>query len=188
MDTPRHKTHKRQTHSYTPYSKSAGSQVSDPLQMILEEGAKDAYSRQWHRIERGLRLNRLRRFVEDISTDYAMNKEEKENLFLFLQKALDKKLLNTLKVVLYDTVEQRITSIKGLDMKRREDGQLIYELNPKKIRDDATRKRKKEDLPSVSISLPSTSSSSTLSATHNFPLSLEEKIEDDDFSEKKKGE
>lgn len=194
MDTPRHKTHKRQIHSYTPYSKTAGSQVSDPLQTILEEGAKDAYSRQWHRIERGLRLNRLRRFVEDISTDYAMNKEEKDNLFLFLQKALDKKLLNTLKVVLYDTVAQRITSIKGLDMKRREDGQLIYELNAKKVRDDVTRKRKKEDLPSVSISIhatpatTATTANAAISTTPDSPLSIDEKIEEVDLSEEKKGE
>jgi len=174
MDTPRHKTQKRQTHSYTPYTKNTG-QPSDQLQTMLEEGAKDAYSRQWHRIERGLRLNRLRLFVEHISADYAMNKEEKDNLFLFLQKALDKKLLNTLKVVLYDTVAQHITSIKGLDMKRNEEGQLMYELNAKKPRDDATRKRKKEDLPSVSIS------SSILPSSHV----INEKIED---IEEQKGE
>lgn len=166
MDTHRHKTQKRQTHSYTPYSKSGGL-PSDQLQTILEEGAKDAYSRQWHRIERGLRLNRIRLFIEDISTDYSMNKEERDNLFIFLQKALDKKLLNTLKVVQYDIVAQRITSIKGLSMKRDEDGQLIYDLNAKKTRDDATRKRKKDELPSVSIS------SSMISG-----VPLTEKIED----------
>lgn len=185
MDTHRHKTQKRQTHSYTPYSKSNGL-PSDQLQTLLAEGAKDAYSRQWHRIERGLRLNRLRLFIEDISADYAMNKEEKDNLFLFLQKALDKKLLNTLKVVLYDISAQRITSIKGLDMKRNEEGQLVYELNAKKPRDDATRKRKKEDLPSVSIS------PSMIPTPIPTPsVSLDEKIEDPEDPEdpeEKKGE
>ena len=54
----------------------------DPLRLLLEEGAKNAYSRQWHRIERGLRLNRIRLFIEEIASEYAMDKEEKEQLFL----------------------------------------------------------------------------------------------------------
>ena len=148
MDTPRNKTQKRPTYvSATPRPTS-----TEQLQLLLEEGAKDAYSRQWHRIERGLRLNRLRLFIEDVSPNYAMNKEEKDHLFLFLQKALDKKLLNTLKVVHYDSIAQRILSIKGLDMKRHpETNELVYELQAKKIRVDTTRKRKKEEVPSVSV-------------------------------------
>jgi hypothetical protein len=153
MESQRHKTYKRAV-SYD--SKEA--ERSDPLRSILEEGAKDAYSRQWHRIERGLRLNRLRLFVEEISPNYGMTKDEKEQLFVFLQKALDKKLLNTLKVVQYDTSTQRILSIKGLDMKRNEEtGQLHYELNAKKTKDVGTRKRRKDEIPSVSVSLPPTS-------------------------------
>jgi len=153
MESQRHKTYKRAV-SYD--SKEA--ERSDPLRSILEEGAKDAYSRQWHRIERGLRLNRLRLFVEEISPNYGMTKDEKEQLFVFLKKALDKKLLNTLKVVQYDTSTQRILSIKGLDMKRNEEtGQLHYELNAKKTKDVGTRKRRKDEIPSVSVSLPPTS-------------------------------
>lgn len=132
----------------------------DPLRLLLEEGAKNAYSRQWHRIERGLRLNRIRLFIEEIASEYAMDKEEKEQLFLFLQRSLDKKLLNTLKVVHYDPVAQRILSIKGLDMKREEvTGKLVYELNAKKTRVDTTRKRRKEEIPSVSVPVLATSES-----------------------------
>lgn len=148
MDSQRHKTFKRGI----PFD-AKEAERSDPLRAILEEGARDAYSRQWHRIERGLRLNRLRLFIEEISGSYEMKKEEKDQLFLFLQKALDKKLLNTLKVVQYDTATQRILSIKGLDMKRNpETGQLQYELNAKKPKEIGTRKRRKDDIPSVSVS------------------------------------
>jgi hypothetical protein len=147
MDSQRHKTYKRSV-SY----ESKESDRSDPLRSILEEGAKDAYSRQWHRIERGLRLNRLRLFIEEISPHYEMTKEEKDQLFVYLQKALDKKLLNTLKIVQYDTATQRILSIKGLDMKRNEEmGHLHYELNAKKPKEIGTRKRRKDDVPSVSV-------------------------------------
>ena len=147
----RHKTQKRHTY-VSPTGQHPKPTSTEQLQLLLEEGAKDAYSRQWHRIERGLRLNRLRLFIEDIAPHYAMNKEEKENLFLFLQKALDKKQLNTLKVVQYDPAAQRILSIKGLDMKRHPvSGVLTHELQTKKVRVDTTRKRKKEEVPSVSV-------------------------------------
>jgi len=147
MDSYRHRTQKRVS-----TEKTEMDEKMDPLRLLLEEGAKNAYSRQWHRIERGLRLNRIRLFIEEIASEYAMDKEEKEQLFLFLQRSLDKKLLNTLKVVHYDPTAQRILSIKGLDMKREEvTGKLVYELNAKKTRADTTRKRRKEEVPSVSV-------------------------------------
>jgi len=147
---------------------------------LLEDSAREAYSRPWHRIERGLRLNRLRIFVEDISPQFDMTKEEKDGLFLFLQKALDKKLLNTLKVVNYDQETQRITAIKGLEMKRTESttgatdgtnpeginpmgalnpeginpkGALKWGFSAKKPKTIETRKRKKEDVPSISTNV-----------------------------------
>lgn len=115
---------------------------------LLEDSAREAYSRPWHRIERGLRLNRLRIFVETVSPQFGMTKDEKEALFLFLQKSLDKKLLNTLKIVNYDQETQRITQIRGLDIKRNAEGVLKWGFNVKKQRADATRKKKKtEDVP-----------------------------------------
>ena len=71
MDSLRHKTQKR--HIYV-----SSQSHTEQLQLHLEKGQKDAYARQWHRIERGLRLNRIRLFIEDISNEYAMNKEEKD--------------------------------------------------------------------------------------------------------------
>jgi hypothetical protein len=188
MDTQRHKTQKR--HNYSPYQKG-GPGPTEQLQQLLEQGAKDAYSRQWHRIERGLRLNRIRLFIDEVAGEYAMNKEEKDHLFLFLQKALDKKLLNTLKVVEYDLDAQRILTIKGLDMKRADTGKLVYELKDgKKVRPDTTRKRKKEEVPSVSVPLRSLPSDpdltqsplpvTTLDPLDPEPLDLHGKIEEKD--------
>ena len=127
--------------------------VSDvELRDILDGSVRVAYCRPWHRLERGLRLNRLRIFVEDIAPQYGMSKEEKDDFFIYLQKALDKKLLNTLKVVLYNQETQRISTIKGLELKRNAEGVLKWAFNVKKPRTDAlgTRKKKKEDEHSVS--------------------------------------
>uniref|UniRef100_A0A6C0IGW0 Uncharacterized protein n=1 Tax=viral metagenome TaxID=1070528 RepID=A0A6C0IGW0_9ZZZZ len=168
----RHKTQKKPTCDADTVSDTKPSGETT-FANLLEDSAREAYTRPWHRIERGLRLNRLRIFVEDISPQFDMTKEEKDGLFLFLQKALDKKLLNTLKVVNYDQETQRITAIKGLEMKRAEIptgatdgatdgtnpegisplGALKWGFSAKKPKTIETRKRKKEEVPSVSTNV-----------------------------------
>ncbi len=152
MESGRHKTYKKMLNDE---AKNEIVEPEDTFKTLLEDSAKEAYSRPWHRLERGLRLNRLRIFIEDVSPQFLMTAEDKTALFVFLQKALDKKLLNTLKVVNYDTETQRITAIKGLEIMRTDTGSLKWGLNAKKTKPDATRKKKKEELPSVSTILPS---------------------------------
>ena len=153
MDAQRHKTQKKinigdeQMEPSTEASRFAN---------LLEDSAREAYIRPWHRIERGLRLNRLRIFIEDIAPQHDMTKDEKDLFFVFLQKALDKKLLNTLKVVNYDQDTQRITAIKGLEMKRNENGILKWGFSVKKTKTDlpsGTRKKKKDEIPSLTTQI-----------------------------------
>lgn len=163
----RHKTLKKtadETVAATASAASAFPTTDERFKNLLEAGAREAYSRPWHRIERGLRLNRLRIFVEEIAPHYSMTKEEKDDLFLFLQKALDKKQLNTLKVVQYDLDAQRIVSIKGLELKRAADGLLKGTFGIRKPKADATRKKRKGDeIPSVST-VPVTSAATAASS------------------------
>ncbi len=141
MDFNRHKTQKNPT----PLE-------NERLKTMIEASTNDAYSRAWHRIERGLRLNRIRMFINDVATQYEMSDKERGELFEFLQKLLDKKQLNTLKVVNYDQVQQKITTIKGLEMQRDDNGTLVWIFNQKKVRPDVTRKKKKgEEIQYVSI-------------------------------------
>jgi len=159
MESSRHKTYKKP--AGTDDAKNEIVEPEDTFKTLLEDSAKEAYSRPLHRLERGLRLNRLRIFIEDVSPQFLMMSEDKIGLFVFLQKALDKKLLNTLKVVNYDTDTQRITAIKGLEIVRNDAGDLKWSLNAKKTRPDATRKKKKEEMPSVSTILPSAAATAT---------------------------
>ncbi len=126
----------------------------DKFKNFLEVGAREAYLRPWHRLERGLRLNRLRMFIDDIAPEYNMTKDEKEQLYIFFQKSLDKKLLNTLKVVSYNQETQKIVTIKGFEIKRNNDGVLKYGFVAKKIKTDTTRKKKKID--DISTTQPKT--------------------------------
>ncbi len=146
MDAHRHKTQKRSS------TESSNSDKEDTFKTLLEDSAREAYSRPWHRLERGLRLNRIRLYIEGIAPQYSMTKDEKEAFFVYLQKALDKKLLNTLKVVQYEQDTQQIYTIKGLDIKRNAEGTIRWGFSAKKQRTDITRKKKKEDINTQSAS------------------------------------
>ena len=147
----RHKTY-RKTAAALDNSELAA-EPTDTFKNLLEDSAREAYSRPWHRLERGLRLNRFRIFIEDIAPQYGMTQEEREGFFLFIQKALDKKLLNTLKIVNYDQEKQRIIAIRGLEIKRNTEGVLKWGFSVKTPHTDkaTTRKKKKEEIPSISM-------------------------------------
>lgn len=159
MDTHRNKTQKK---TAADVGSMVVSENEDRFKRLLDAGTLEAYSRPWHRIERGLRLNRLRIFIEEISPQYDLSKENKDDIFLFLQKALDKKLLNTLKVVHYDQETQRIVTIKGLEIKQDQTGQMKPVFNTKVQKTDATRKKKRAvDTSCTTVIQPIVQSAST---------------------------
>jgi len=101
---------------------------SDSLLQFLDQDAGDAYKRQWHRLERGLRLNRLRKFSEEEATRLHLSDSEKQNLYSLLAKSLEKKLLNSKTAVIYDQEKETITEIKGLVMHRNSEGIVLFQL------------------------------------------------------------
>ena len=99
---------------------------------FLESNANTAFKRPWHRLERGLRLNRLRKFADDETARFNLNEVEQARLFQVLLKALDKKLLNSKLIVNYDMDKQQILEIKGLIMHRLADGSVNFQLSDRK--------------------------------------------------------
>ena len=99
---------------------------------FLESNANTAFKRPWHRLERGLRLNRLRKFADDETVRFNLNEVEQARLFQVLLKALDKKLLNSKLIVNYDMDKQQILEIKGLIMHRLADGSVNFQLSDRK--------------------------------------------------------
>lgn len=124
----------------------AGSEIgatsgNQQLDKILTGGATDAYKRPWHRLERGLRLNRLRLFVADEAKQVNLSDAESMQLFALLQKSLEKKFLNSKTTVIYDSEEQKIKEIKGLVSHRDADGVLRYKFIEKRAAVTMRRKR-----------------------------------------------
>lgn len=101
---------------------------SESLLQFLEQDAGDAYKRQWHRLERGLRLNRLRKFSDEEAARLQLSNPEKHNLYMLLAKSLDKRLLNSKTSVVYDQEKEAITEIKGLVMHRSSDSTVLFQL------------------------------------------------------------
>jgi len=113
------------------------------LDRILDAGMLGAYKRPWHRLERGLRLNRLRVFTEEETARVSLSDAESAQLLLLLQKALDKKMLNSKTTVIYDQEEEKIKEIKGLVSHRTADGLARYQFAEKRA-GAVTMRRKRE--------------------------------------------
>ena len=108
---------------------------------FLDAQVENAYKRPWHRLENGLRVNRLRAFTDDEALRYSYNDMEKERLFTLLSKAHERKLLNSKNNVTYDIENQKITEIKGLVMHRNSNGESTFKILDKKA-SGITAKRK----------------------------------------------
>ena len=114
---------------------------------FLNQEADDAYKRPWHRLERGLRLNRLRKFVDEEALRLTLTPPEKAALDTQIMKANDKKLLNSKNAVIYDAEEQKIKEIKGLVMHRSSDGKVLFQVLEK--RNAVTFRKKQTPVPEV---------------------------------------
>ena len=151
METTKHKTLKRPaiaqeggeaTAGAGGAGAGAGAAEHDPLRNLLDESARDAFRRPWHRLERGLRLNRLRMYIEEMSAQCSFTAAEKEAFFKFLAGALDRRLLNTHKIVDYVPELQKIKTIQGLEVRRVSDGTCKWGF-VRKVKADGTRKARK---------------------------------------------
>jgi hypothetical protein len=105
---------------------------SDQFMKFLVTNSEDAFTRPWHRLERGMRLNRLRRFVDEEAQRFHLVEDEKNELFTMLTKSLDKKQLNSKSIVNYDSEQQKILEIKGLNYHRNAEGRILFQINEKK--------------------------------------------------------
>ena len=106
--------------------------LNTELESFLNLNASEAYKRPWHRLERGLRLNRIRKFVEGEKERLNLSDEDADYLKQRLEKALDKKMLNSKTCVLYDSEKEEIQEIKGLVYHRTAEGRVLSNIVDKK--------------------------------------------------------
>lgn len=157
MESTKHnKTLKRPATELEPATNTVVTeQTGDHLRNLLDTSAKEAFARPWHRLERGLRLNRLRMYGEEMAPQCSFTADEKSRFFAFLSNALDRKLLNTHKIVDYDLDAQKIKSIRGLEVRRISDGTVKWGFTRvKKV--DGTRRRRATSVSGAGLPAPIT--------------------------------
>ena len=125
---------------------------SDQFMKFLVTNAEDAFTRPWHRLERGRRLNRLRKFVEEESLRFNFSDQDQTAMFQMLEKALDKKQLNSKSIVVYDVEQQKIMEIKGLVFHKQADGTIAFQITERKT--NTVRRNKNSVVSSEQVSSP----------------------------------
>ena len=137
------------THRRSPPIDASGTFVNEVEQTnsaflkFLDNKTEDAYTRPWHRLERGLRLNRLRQFSKDETDKFNLSEKDQNALYALLTKSLDKKLLNSKTTVVYDQDKQKIMEVKGLSLHTLADGVVQFQFSERKT--GATMKKKRDD-------------------------------------------
>lgn len=78
MATNRNRTVRRSIHDVS--ANSFDFSENEPLQKMIEQEAGVAFKKPWHRLERGLRMNRIRAFVQDLAEKRGFKESEKQAL------------------------------------------------------------------------------------------------------------
>ncbi len=102
------------------------------LEKMLNSEATTVFRKPWHRLERGMRLNRIRAFVDELGQQRSMKDTERASLMSLLTKALDKKVLNSKTAVVYDQDTEKITEIKPLVMHQNAAGEFLFQILEKR--------------------------------------------------------
>jgi hypothetical protein len=106
--------------------------VNESLENMLAAESNAAYKRPWHRLDRGLRLNRLKAFAETLTASRGLKAHEQTALLQLLTRALDRKILNSKTSVLYDIEKEEITEIKPLIMHQNSSGEILFQILEKR--------------------------------------------------------
>ena len=106
--------------------------VNESLENMLNAESTAAFKRPWHRLDRGLRLNRLRAFTDKLAETRGLKLVEQAALLQLLTKALDRKILNSKTSVLYDLEKEEITEIKPLVMHPNAEGEVLFQILEKR--------------------------------------------------------
>jgi hypothetical protein len=120
---------------------------SEKTFQMLNLDAGNALKRPWHKLERGLRIGRLRDFSAREAEKLKLSEEDQELLFKLLCRGLDRKMLSSKAAVTYDHMTEQVLEIKGLVTHTTASGQTRYQLLEKKS--GTTQKKRVKDSPTM---------------------------------------
>lgn len=107
---------------------------------FFDAESASAFQKPWLRLERGLRLQKIRQFAEEYP---GLSETEKESLSKTLMRANDARQLNTKQQIQYE--DGKIVSIRGLCMTRIGDGPATFKIDTTPVVRQTVKRRVKED-------------------------------------------
>ena len=116
---------------------------------FLSNDAENVLKRPWHKLERGLRIGRIREFVAAEKQRLQLHEEDVDALFKLLLKGLDRKVLSSKAAVTYDSATEKITEIKGLLAHTGANGRTKFQLFEKKSGGTLKRRAPLKEPPTV---------------------------------------
>jgi hypothetical protein len=128
----RARTQRRSKESHLDVSGAVALGFYEKTFQILSQDASNALKRPWHKLERGLRIGRLREYVARETERLTLVAEDSDALFKLLLKGLDRKMLSSKAAVTYEVDKEQITEIKGLVAHTASTGRTKYQLLEKK--------------------------------------------------------
>jgi hypothetical protein len=105
--------------------------TEDSLNALFAAESLTTFQQPWQKLDRGSRLDRLRRFVQTyMPTEGSLTPAERASLLTAVLQAFELRQLNTKVAVEYDPVAAVILSIRGLKERVSPTGLKTYRIDP----------------------------------------------------------
>jgi hypothetical protein len=88
--------------------------TEDSLEALFAAETSSNFQQTWQKLDRGSRLDRLRKYVQTYPSDPPLTPAERASLLTAVLQAFELRQLNTKLAVEYDPVTATITAVRGL--------------------------------------------------------------------------
>ena len=134
----------------------SGKMVTDNIDEYLIQEQRDGHKQKaWSKLEKGIKLKRLYKFIEILTKKFSLTEKEVLELKKYMKTSLERKKLQRIKDVTYDSMNNIIKEIPGLTFnetnrkfilrKIDKKGTTIKCLAPKNSTKRKSKRRKKSD-------------------------------------------
>lgn len=134
--------------------KKSSSNIGD-LDSFLNQEKEKHINQPWNKLGDGSKLKKINEFVNDYSLKNKLKDTEKNKLYKYLKRCMERKKLQRVKDVQYSTEKGKIISIPGLLFNNKNNkftlknidkkGSTLKSLAPKKKRRKTKEKKKQKD-------------------------------------------
>lgn len=132
--------------------------TEDSLDALFAAETNNNFQQTWQKLDRGSRLDRLRKFVTTYESDPSLTPAERASLLTAVLGAFELRQLNTKLAVEYDGVSATVTSIRGLKERISISGLRTFRIEPLSA-SRTTQKQRKVTVASSVLNEPPTSDS-----------------------------